>query len=733
MLVASIGWIGEGESAAVGPAELISVDPTTGAAFTISSNDSSVSGDGNFVAFSTSVFTGTTNFPIQDDAYVRNRVTGVTTHVPQPAPQFEQILLASANPVISRDGCHVAFWGKYFFDFPAGEWNIYEWNRCVNGSLAVQIAGGVLDDSQFVEDLAISADGRYVAYIATPFEGPVHVARIDTALSVESVLTHPFTSVLSLDISDDGGFVAVEGQRAIGGVTTSQILGWTAPCAATCTTEMVSVNSAGATASGFSGAPSVSADGRYVAFDSDGPELAGFPPGTPDQVFVRDRVAGVTKLVTDTPGQPMPAGLGIRVGEITPDGSQIAVTQTSSGELSEVWVARSTAGFYDTSAFDLVSFGVSDAPVSSGAFNPSMSSSGRYVSFSSSSNEELSGGAVVGFDTQIWMRERPVALDITATLNFGTVDVGSQSAPQNAVVTNTSGVVITIGSVSPPASPFFITGNSCGGVLPAGGTCTITVVFRPTAAGGASSSITVSGDGLSVTGSLVGVGRPLATAGALSISPTAANYGTAGIGVSIAARSFVVTNTGETAVPFSGTTLSGGGADQFTLLSNSCTGSLAPGATCTVNVSAFVTREGSFSATLSVRGTGGEVAQATLRVAGSGDVFTPELLMNPGVASPGEVTAAVGSGFPPDIDVQLAFADELPFATVHTDAEGAFRFNLLIFRNGIRIGGREVIALDQAQFSDVRAPLLIDLATFRPSGFASPAFSAGIRSLYRGG
>ena len=205
-----------------------------------------------------------------------------------------------------------------------------------------------------------------------------------------------------------------------------------------------------------------------------------------------------------------------------------------------MWVARSTSGFYDTSAFDLVSFGVNDQPVSIGAYGPSMSSSGRFVSFTSSSSAELSGGTVPNFDSHVWLRERPVALDITATLNFGTVDVGTQSAPQNAVVTNTSGVVITIGSVSAPNAPFVLTGNSCGGVLPAGGSCTITAVFRPTAAGSASSSLTVSGDGLSVTASLVGVGRPPATAGSLSVTPTAANYGTVGVGTTAPPRNFVV-------------------------------------------------------------------------------------------------------------------------------------------------------------------------------------------------
>ncbi len=334
------------------------------------------------------------------------------------------------------------------------------------------------------------------------------------------------------------------------------------------------------------------------------------------------------------------------------------------------------------------------------------------------------------------MRERPIALDITPTVDFGTVDLGGQSAIQNAVVTNTSGVAINIGAVTPPAAPFSITVNGCGGVLQPGASCAVTMVFSPTAAGGASSSLNVSGDGLSVSASLSGVGRSpnVPTPGSLTIAPAAANYGSAAVGSSVGARNFAVSNPGQIAITFAGVGLGGAGADQFAIGANSCTGSLAGGASCTVAVSATVTRVGNMSATLGILGTGGQSAQATLRISGTIQLFTPVLKMNPGVVSPGEVTAAVGSGFPPDIDVELAFSGELPFTTVHTDGVGAFRFDLLLLRNGVRIGGREVIAVDQPQFSGVRAPLLIDLATYRPSGFSSPAITNGLRSMFsRGG
>jgi hypothetical protein len=108
--------------------------------------------------------------------------------------------------------------------------------------------------------------------------------------------------------------------------------------------------------------------------------------------------------------------------------------------------------------------------------------------------------------------------------------------------------------------------------------------------------------------------------------------------------------------------------------------------------------------------------------------------MNPGVVAAGGVTAVIGSAFPPNIDVQLAFENEPAFTTVHTDGDGAFRFDFLILRNGVSIGGRQVVVVAPAEFNNVRAPLLIDLATYRPSGFSSPAITSGVRSLVsRGG
>jgi Tol biopolymer transport system component len=77
------------------------------------------------------------------------------------------------------------------------------------------------------------------------------------------------------------------------------------------TIERVSVSSTGAQANGSSGLPSVSEDGRFVAFGSSATNLV--PGVTTDatRIYLHDRLTGVTRLVTRTfDGNPPDFGSG---------------------------------------------------------------------------------------------------------------------------------------------------------------------------------------------------------------------------------------------------------------------------------------------------------------------------------------------------------------------------------------------------------------------------------------
>src|SRR5690349_11318384 len=75
------------------------------------------------------------------------------------------------------------------------------------------------------------------------------------------------------------------------------VLATTAPAWAG-TTERVSVSSRGTQASGSSDLPSLSADGRFVAFVSDATNLVPGDTNRVFDVFVRDRKLGTTERVS---------------------------------------------------------------------------------------------------------------------------------------------------------------------------------------------------------------------------------------------------------------------------------------------------------------------------------------------------------------------------------------------------------------------------------------------------
>ena len=87
---------------------------------------------------------------------------------------------------------------------------------------------------------------------------------------------------------------------------------------------LVSVALGGGSGDGRSGAPAISADGRYVAFESAATDLvAGDDPAGITDIFVRDLVAQTTALISAAPGDAPRAGASTRPA-ISPDGTLVA-------------------------------------------------------------------------------------------------------------------------------------------------------------------------------------------------------------------------------------------------------------------------------------------------------------------------------------------------------------------------------------------------------------------------
>ncbi len=192
------------------------------------------------------------------------------------------------------------------------------------------------------------------------------------------------------------------------------------------TTERVSVNTIGAPANDESSWPSISSDGRFVAFQSDASNLVGADTNGFSDIFVHDRMTGQIKRGSvDSIGTQ--GNAHSRRPSISSDGRFVAF---DSG--ADNLVEGDTRGVQDVFVHDRVTGQTTRASVDSvgnqghrGSISPSISSDGRFVAFSSSANN-LTGfiGCCV---SQVLVHDRmlgqtaPVSVDSMGTLaNFQT-------------------------------------------------------------------------------------------------------------------------------------------------------------------------------------------------------------------------------------------------------------------------------------------------------------------------
>lgn len=112
----------------------------------------------------------------------------------------------------------------------------------------------------------------------------------------------------------------------------------------------------------------------------------------------------------------------------------------------------------------------------------------------------------------------PTASLSSSSLTFGSTNVGSTSAAQNVSLTNSGPGALSVNSVSTTGD--YAQTNNCNSTLSSGSSCTISVTFKPTAAGTRSGSLTVADNATdgAQTASLVGTGASTGGGGGGNIS-----------------------------------------------------------------------------------------------------------------------------------------------------------------------------------------------------------------------
>ena len=203
-----------------------------------------------------------------------------------------------------------------------------------------------------------------------------------------------------------------------------------------------------------------------------------------------------------------------------------------------------------------------------------------------------------------------------ATLTYAAQVIGTSSAAQAATLANTGSVAITITSITATA-PYAQT-NNCGTSLAAGANCTINVVFTPTKSGTQTGTLSVVDNAPNSPQkvALTGVGS------AISFSPTTLNFGTQTLKTSSPPQTVTLKNVSTAAVAFSKISVTGSRVTSFIIQSTSTCpltpGSLAAGASCTVNVVFDPQLKGALNANLTAIDAGGGSPQ-NVPMSGTGD------------------------------------------------------------------------------------------------------------------
>jgi sugar lactone lactonase YvrE len=214
---------------------------------------------------------------------------------------------------------------------------------------------------------------------------------------------------------------------------------------------------------------------------------------------------------------------------------------------------------------------------------------------------------VTGMGTQAGASLTPSVETFASTL------VGSTSFPINTTQTNTGTAPLTVTGVSILGD--FTRNNACNSTLAPAASCTIGITYAPTVAGAESGTLTVT-DSLGVqTVALVGTG----TVPGASLSNSQLVFGGQLVNTSSWAQTVVFSNTGSAAVNIGSVVTT----SNFTDTTN-CSGSVAPGASCSVNVVFTPTTSGPLDGTVTITDDAG-----TQVVSLEGQGVSPGLAISP--------------------------------------------------------------------------------------------------------
>jgi Tol biopolymer transport system component len=297
---------------------------------------------------------------LAEDIYLRDTALGSTTLVSRGFGVEPVGDLSSVFPSISADGRRVAFQSSatnLAGDDGDTTTDIFVRDTVTGSTVLVSRAGtalGAAGDADSYAPARIAADGRYVSFeseadnLSTEDDKAVRdifvrdmLDRTTTLVSRATGLNGAAGDGLSRDasLSADGRFVAfnsaadslsTEDDKAVADIFVRDLVTQTTTLASRAT------GPAGAPANGISEFPFLSPDGRYVVFESDADNLSTEDNDAARNVFMRDLQLGTTTLVSRGAGPAGPPGDGSSFsGPMSADSRYVAFNSDADNLSSE--------------------------------------------------------------------------------------------------------------------------------------------------------------------------------------------------------------------------------------------------------------------------------------------------------------------------------------------------------------------------------------------------------------
>jgi len=307
--------------------------------------------------------------------------------------------------------------------------------------VSVKAGGGLpADDS---EQPVVSANGRWVAFVTgasgivpNDGNGSDDVFLRDMKLG-ETIRASVRSSGAEVDNGGDSPSISADG-RYVAFSSSSELVpadhnGQTDVYVhdrVTGRTTRISVSSAGAEATGSSTHPSISTDGRFVAFSSDAEDLVGNDTNIVSDIFVHDRETDRTKRVSLRTDGSQAIGGDSYNPSISPDGRWVAFNSVAGdftpGDLGLDW----DVFLYDRQEGRLRR--VTDLPGSAEPDGessvPFVSDGGRHVAFWSEASDLVDGDLNGQRDVFVWTRSTDAFERVSVRSNGSEAPFGAPSS-----------------------------------------------------------------------------------------------------------------------------------------------------------------------------------------------------------------------------------------------------------------------------------------------------------------